>query len=168
MTKPEFSRPMDIRQADGRPLHLSADEGERAALSKRFGLIAISRLEAELTLSVTGSTVEAKGRLAADIVQSCAVSGDDLAASIAEPIRFRFVPEMPIDEEEIELGEEECDDIPFDGQTFDPGEAVAQSLGLAIDPYATGPNADQARRAAGIMEEDASGPFAALAALKKG
>ena len=53
------------------------------------------------------------------------------------------------------------------GTAFDLGEAVAQSFGLAIDPYAAGPEADSVRREAGIVDEDApSGPFAALAALK--
>jgi hypothetical protein len=44
---------------------------------------------------------------------------------------------------------------------------VAQSLSLAVDPYAAGPNAEQARKDAGLGDEAASGPFAALAALKK-
>ena len=49
----------------------------------------------------------------------------------------------------------------------DLGEAVAQSFGLALDPYATGPDAETTRRDAGIVAESApSGPFAALAALK--
>ncbi len=50
---------------------------------------------------------------------------------------------------------------------FDLGEAVAQSLALAIDPYAVGPSAEQARKDAGLGDEAASGPFAALAGLKK-
>ena len=50
---------------------------------------------------------------------------------------------------------------------IDPGEAVAQSLALAIDPFAEGPGAEEARRRAGILSESAAGPFAALAALKK-
>ena len=63
--------------------------------------------------------------------------------------------------------EGDLDEIPFEGHVFDLGEAVAQSLALAIDPYAVGPNAEQARKDAGIGDEAASGPFAALAALKK-
>ena len=167
MTAPEFSRPMDVRQVDDRPQHLVAGDAECAALAKRFGLVGIARLEADLRLAMHDDAVSANGRLRADIVQSCAVSGEDLPVSIDAPIRFRFVPETDVEAEEIELGEEECDDIPFDGQAFDLGEAVAQSLALAIDPYATGPGAEQARKAAGILGEDASGPFAALAVLRK-
>ena len=49
---------------------------------------------------------------------------------------------------------------------LDLGEAIAQSLALAVDPFATGPGAEQARKEAGLMDEGAAGPFAALAALK--
>jgi hypothetical protein len=95
------------------------------------------------------------------------VSGDDLAVTIDEPLVLRFVPEKKVTETEIELEERELDEIPYSGTAFDLGEAVAQSLALAIDPYAVGPNAEQARQEAGLSEEAASGPFAALAALKK-
>ena len=43
--------------------------------------------------------------------------------------------------------------------------AVAQSLALAIDPFLTGPEADEARRTAGIGTPEEQGPFAALKGL---
>jgi uncharacterized metal-binding protein YceD (DUF177 family) len=104
--------------------------------------------------------------LSAEIVQTCAVSGDDLPATIAEAISLRFVPETAVEEEEVELEEEDLDEIPYAGTAFDLGEAVAQSLALAIDPYATGPDAERVRQEKGLAGEAASGPFAALAALK--
>ena len=70
-------------------------------------------------------------------------------------------------EAEIELGADDLDEIEYSGTQFDLGEAVAQSLALAIDPFAVGPGAEEARQRAGIVGEEASGPFAALAALKK-
>ena len=94
--------------------------------------------------------------------------------TIDEPIDLRFVEEgrlsLPDDENaEIELEADDCDEIEYAGEMFDLGEAVAQTLGLAIDPYAEGPNADAARKAAGIVAEgEQEGPLAAmLAALKK-
>ena len=87
--------------------------------------------------------------------------------TIDEPLELRFVPAREIAEEEIELEEEELDEIPFSGHVFDLGEAVAQSLALAIDPYAVGPEAECVRKEKGLSGEGASGPFAALAALKK-
>ena len=71
-------------------------------------------------------------------------------------------------EEELELEATDLDEIPFDDHTFDLGEAVAQSLALAIDPYPVGPNAERVRKETGLLDEGAAGPFAALAALKKG
>ena len=51
------------------------------------------------------------------------------------------------------------------------GEAIAQTLALAIDPYREGPDADEARKKAGIVSDEdhaPSGPLAeALAGLKK-
>lgn len=169
MTEPEFSRRIDLRQVDGRTVELSAGEAERAALATRFGLVRIDSLDAEVTLDREGPNVAAQGRLRAAIVQSCAVSAEDLPVSIDEPLSFRFVPasadHRPDEEVELEAGE--LDEIEFTGTGFDLGEAVAQSLALAIDPFAIGPKAEEARRAAGIGDEQASGPFAALAALKK-
>jgi uncharacterized metal-binding protein YceD (DUF177 family) len=168
MSAPEFSRELDLRSLPPGLVTLTATPEECLALARRFDLVAIRSLEASLTLAADGDAVTATGRLDAAIVQSCAVSGEDLPVTIAEPVALRFVPERPIAEEEIELAEDELDDIPFSGTTFDLGEAIAQSLALAIDPYATGPAAERARQEAALSTPEASGPFAALAALKKG
>ena len=167
MNAPEFSRMVDRRKLNEERVSLAGDEAERAALAERFGLVAIHRLEASVSLAADGDAVVADGTLSADIVQSCAVTGDDLPVTISEPLHLRFVPEAPVEQEEIELREEELDEIPFAGHQFDLGEAVAQSLALAIDPYATGPDANRVRQEKGLGDEAASGPFAALAALKK-
>jgi len=171
--RPEFSRPFDIRGITPAPVSLSADEAERAALAERFGLTAIGKLAATLSLEAEGDEIAAKGTLCAEWVQSCAVSGDDLPMSIEEQITLRFVPmarlEASEEDEEIELEEDELDEIGYEGTSFDLGEAVAQSLSLAIDPYAVGPQADEARRRHGLVEEgEPSGPLAeALKGLKR-
>ncbi len=163
----EFSRPVECARMGDGTRHLVADENERAALATRFGLVSVGRLEADITLDAEGETVTATGTLRADFVQSCAVSGDDLPVSVAEPLTFRFVPAGTYrPDEEVELDAEDCDEIEYAGGTFDLGEAIAQSLALAIDPYATGPTAEQARQKAGLLGEEQAGPFAALAALK--
>ena len=168
MNAPEFSRPVDIRGITAQPVRIEADEAERKALARRFEIVAIRRLEAVVELEANGAEIAATGALEADVVQSCAVSGDDLPVAIREPLTLRFVPEREVTEEEIELKAEELDEIPYNGTVFDLGEAVAQSLALAIDPYATGPDADRVRKEKGLSDQATSGPFAALAALKKG
>ena len=172
MSPPEFSRSINLKAIPNNAVELEANAQERAALAHRFGVVGIERLVATVDLDPRGPEVIASGEFAADIVQSCAISGEEFSHTISEPIAFRFVPTgVEPDEEdlEIELEAEELDEIDYTGGAFDLGEAVAQSLGLAIDPYAEGPNADAARKEAGISSDEApSGPLAeALAALKK-
>lgn len=165
----EFCRMVDLRELGNAPHELAATPEECAALAERFALVAISKLEATITLEPEGAAVRASGRLGADVVQSCAVSGEDLPVTIDEPVSFRFVPERAAGapDEEIELDADALDEIEFSGPSFDLGEALAQSLVLALDPFAVGPGAEEARRKAGIVAPSAAGPFAALAALKQ-
>ena len=169
MPEPEFSRLIDIRKIDGRELELTATPAECAALATRFLLVSIGNLVARVSLARDGEVVVVTGRLLADIVQSCAISAEDLPVRIDEPLSLRFLSEnavvAPVSEEE-ELSADACDEIPFEGDRLDLGEAVAQSLALAIDPFATGPDAERVRRERGLLDEGLSGPFAALAALK--
>lgn len=163
----EFSRPYDTRGLPAGPVSLVATAEECAALARRFEVVSISGFEAVVDMIADGRAVDASGRFTARLVQSCAVSGEDVAVALDEPVKLRFVPpgapHRP--DEELELDAGECDEIELDGTHFDIGEALAQSLALAIDPFLTGPNADEARRKAGIVDAGASGPFAALKGL---
>lgn len=156
------------------PVVIQASPEECAALAKRFGLGAVQSLRAEVTLDQKARAIRATGRLKAQIMQPCAISAEDFPVSIDEAVDLRFVEDSgrPMTEDEaleIELEADDCDEIAFTGEMFDLGEAVAQTLGLAIDPYAEGPNADAARSAAGIVAEgEQDGPLAALlAGLKR-
>jgi uncharacterized metal-binding protein YceD (DUF177 family) len=151
---------------------IEASAEERAALAARFGLGAVESLRAEVTLDQKPRAIRATGRLRAAIMQPCAISAEDFPVTIDEAVDLRFVEEnqRPVaPDEELELEADDCDEIAFSGDMFDLGEAVAQTLGLAIDPYAEGPNADAARAAAGIVREgEQLGPLAdLLAGLKK-
>lgn len=165
----EFSRICDRRTLPAEPLVLTATPAECAALAARFSLVAVRHLTATITLEADGNKVLASGTIDAAIVQSCAVSGEDLPADIAAPVALRFVPasDSPPAHEEVELSADQLDDVEMDGTQFDLGEALAQELALAVDPYAEGPGAAAARQKAGIVNEGESGPFAGLAALKK-
>ena len=178
LPRPEFSREISLRQIVGHPLDLEASEAERAALARRFSISAVESLTARVSLDRHGERVAVEGALQADIVQPCAVSGEDFPVHIEEEIALRFVPEGSIhpsleegEEIEIELEQDDLDEIEYAGDSFDVGEAIAQTLALAIDPYAEGPDADATREKAGIKSDDApSGPLAEAlgAALKKG
>ncbi|MFM7349410.1 MAG: YceD family protein [Erythrobacter sp.] len=169
---PELSRMVKARPLPAGPVVIEANAGERAALAARFGLGAVEALRAEIALEPRPRAIRATGRLTAQVMQPCAVSGEDFPVTIDEPVDLRFVEENQrpaAQEEEIELEADDCDEIEFSGEMFDLGEAVAQTLGLAIDPYAEGPEADAARAAAGIVPEgEQLGPLAdLLAGLKK-
>lgn len=170
MTDSEFSRPVRARHLPPEPLTLEATEAERRALAGRFGVVAVDRLHANIALSAEKGAILANGTLAADLVQTCAVSGEDFPVHIKEPVTLRFVaPVARAAEEDLELPSDEADEIEFTGDTFDLGEAIAQTLALAIDPYACGPAAEAARAEAGLAGDDQPrGPLAdLLAALKK-
>lgn len=166
---PEYSYIVDLRQISDAPVLLEPDADARRRLAGRFGISAIEAARAQVKLTADGPVVRADGRLTAAIIQACAISGEDFPVRIDEPLHLRFVPETQITaepDEEIELSADDCDEIPYTGLTFDLGEAVAQSLALAIDPFAEGPLADKARAEHNLAGDDASGPFAALAALR--
>ncbi len=164
---PELSRIVDVSRIGSGLRAIEATGQECAALALRFALVSVESLKAEVALETIGPVITAVGRLRARIVQTCAVSGDPFPVGIDVPLAFRFVPARKrAPDEEVELDVEDCDEIEFTGNSFDLGEEVAQSLALAIDPFAVGPQADKVRKEAGFLDEGAAGPFAALAALK--
>ncbi len=164
----ELPRPIKLKALPADPVVIEADATERAALAARFGLAGIDALHAEVALEARGSAIRATGTLRAAIRQSCAISGEDFPAQIEEAIDLKFVEHGALDPAvdeyagiEVELDAEDCDEIEYGGDAFDLGEAVAQTLGLAIDPYAEGPGADAARKRAGIVAEgEQDGPLA--------
>jgi uncharacterized metal-binding protein YceD (DUF177 family) len=170
----EFSRlyRLDTLSADPRPVGIEADAAECEALARRFGLVGIRRLAAEAELARRGDVVAASGTLRAEVTQSCVATAEPVEAAIEEPFRveFRPVPAGGRAEEEVELGEGELDVIFHEGAAVDLGEAVAQTLLLALDPYPRSPAAEAALRDAGVKSEEEaraeSSPFAALKALK--
>jgi uncharacterized metal-binding protein YceD (DUF177 family) len=170
MTAPEFSRPVrvDAIGEDPRKLSVQAEEVERINLARRFGLVAIDRLAAELTLCRKGKDVAMAAMLSARVVQACVASGEPLEAAIEVPfdLIFRPQPDTAGHEEEIELGEEELDVIFYDKASIDVGEAVAESLLLNLDPYPRAPGAAEALEQAGVKSEEEAGPFGALAGLR--
>ncbi len=167
---PEFSRAVgiDTLQAAPREIAIEADEQERAALARRFGLITVDSLSAEVELSRDGGTAAARGTLSAAVTQSCVATAEPVPAILEESfeITFRPLPDAAMGEEEVELGEDELDVIFYEGGTIDIGETVAETLFLSLDPYPRAPQAEEALRAAGVISEDDARPAGALAGLK--
>jgi len=171
---PEFSRPVRIDTLGQAPRHveIEAGEAERAALAERFGLVSIDSLSASADVSRNGESVTARGSLKGAVVQSCVASGEPVPETVAEDfeIHFRRPPEAGSAEDEIELGEAELDVVFYEGGAVDLGEAVAESLSLALNPYPRSPAAEAALKEAGVKSEEEaradSSPFAVLKGLK--
>ena len=167
---PEFSRTVriDTLGASPRQLSIGANAEERAALAERFGLVELGRLSAEAVLTRNGEDVRAVGTLSGSVTQSCVATGQPVPADIEEDfdIIFRPQPAPTGSEEEIELGESEMDVVFYDGGSVDLGEAVAETLSLALDPYPRSAEADAALRQAGVKREEEVEPAGPLAGLK--
>lgn len=169
-TEPEFSHKVALSEIGGKTVtrSLVADDNQRAALAKRFDLIALDSLSAEVSFHSDDQGILVTGALSAALTQACVASGAPVPAELKESFAVRFIAEPHYDADaEIELATDECDLLFHDGRAIDLGETVAQTLGLAIDPFPRSPNADSLLKAAGIKDETEVGPFAALAALRK-
>jgi uncharacterized metal-binding protein YceD (DUF177 family) len=162
---PEFSRPVRAHEVGrtARIHQLTADDAERQALARRFGLIALERLTAGLSLQARDGHIALEGELQASGAQACVASGEPVPFTLAEPIRLKLVP-ASAPGTDLELAAEDLDLEPLEDDIIDLGEFAAQALGLALDPYprSTTP-------VPGLLTEDqaraAASPFAALKGL---
>jgi hypothetical protein len=162
---PEFSRPVPLDQIAERErfTEITASEAERQALARRFGLLGIDRLEARVRLKRSGVFYQLKADWAADVVQSCVVTLEPVANHLEEQMVVRYGPsdqdaEMDLDPE-VEAPE------PLEGGAIDMGEAVAQALSLALDPY---PRKPEAKIEIPGEKDEETGPFASLSRLRRG
>jgi uncharacterized metal-binding protein YceD (DUF177 family) len=134
-----------------------ATADECAAIAARMGIPAIQSLECRFILSVEAdaASIHAEGSLHAQVTRICVVSGEDFETPVEDEFAIRFVPSgHERDDPDPDLP----DEVPYEGDTIDLGEAAIEQLALALDPYprmegATMPDLDD--------EEDAS-PFSVL------
>ncbi|MCH4091814.1 YceD family protein [Acetobacter sp.] len=181
----EFPRPVLVRTLRGastdspREISVTATEAECARIAQRLGLPDVASLSCRYELfPQTGHTVQATGSMTARLSQLCVLTLEVFEDVIAERFVIRFVPASDHDGSFDENGElDEIDDVPYDGDVVDLGEAAVEQLSLILDPYPRRPGV--ARPAAILTEEEISrqeveeeveerpNPFAALAKLKR-
>jgi uncharacterized metal-binding protein YceD (DUF177 family) len=173
----EFSRPVQVDRIgrEGLTLDLEAGADERAALARRFGLLSLASLTARCRLRpVAGGMIELTGTLTADLEQECVVTLEPVPAHIEESFDTRYALDLARFRaaEAEELIDMEAEDPPeaIDAGTIDLGEAVAQQLAVALDPFPRAPGVvfsggDTAE--AGVDEEQKPSPFAKLKQLKR-
>jgi len=139
--RPEFSRRVELARVGAleSTYPISAEPGERAALARRFELLSLDRLEAEIRLKrVGGGMIRLTGHFSADVAQSCVVSLDPVASALEQDFTVLYGATEP-DKSVIMVDLESDAAEPFDGDAIDIGEAVAQQLALALDPYPRAP-----------------------------
>ena len=165
-TAPEFSRLVPLHQLTGRPFRqrIEATPEEREKLSRRFELVALARLAADVELRrQSAERVLLQAQFEAEFEQTCTVTLEPVPGGVSE--RFSLIYGPPADETpELQLGVDEPDFEPLDGDAIDIGEAVAQELSLALPVFPRHPDA--------MLEDVATaepleGPFAALARLRE-
>jgi len=174
--RPELSRPIAVDAVGERPLirELSADAEERAALAARFGLLSLDRFEARLELRLERglSAIRVRGRFEADLVQACVVSLEPVPARLVETVDLLY----SLGSREEPRGGELLVDVDQDDPPeiigpggLDLGEALAQQLAIALDPYprAEGADLEALDRPAAAGSEPDEGPFAVLKQLRR-
>lgn len=154
---PEFSRPLAVgRIHGGLEIAVTASAQECAALAARLELPDIAALSCHFTLRPAGAkSFAARGELRASLTQICVVSGEPLAVALAERFDLVFVPEG---EESEDFDLDAPDEFPYTNDQLDLGEACAEQLALALDPF---PRKEGAELPS-IATDDSANPFAAL------
>lgn len=175
--QPEFSRLVALEAIGEEETveQIEAGAAERSALAARFDLLAMDRLAATLRLvrAKGGDLVRVTGQFQAEVTQSCVVSLAPVSSRLEESFALLYSARG----EAAPAGDEifvdpDLDDppepVPPGG--IDLGEAVAEQVALALDPYprAAGIELDRDRWDGGPGDrQDKPNPFAVLASLKK-
>ena len=164
----EFHRPLDVFRlpADGASRKIAAKAEERAALAKRFGLLTLDRLEAEVAVEpVPGGFYRLTATLQAEVAQECVVTLEPVPQRIDET--FTLLYGKAEDAETVLLDSDSDPVEPLDGGIIDLGEAVAQQLSLVLDPFPRAPGVPAEIAPISVEPPEPESPFAVLAKLRK-
>ena len=165
---PEFSRPIDVIRlpAGGGHYEIAASAEERAALAKRFNLLGLDRLTATIEIErLPGGFYRLTAALDAAPIQACAVTAEPVAQQIAETFSLLYGP-VEDDADIILDGAAETVEA-LERNMIDLGEAVAQQLSLALDPFPLSAEAAAQNQTTSAGETGRPSPFAALAQWRK-
>lgn len=155
---PEFHRPVSLDRISphGLDITVEANPAECSALALRMNLPALLALSCEFHLiREAQGIIPARGVLRARVTQTCVVSLEDFDASVEETFQVCFVPSGL---ESDDIDPESDDEIPFEGNLIDLGEAAAEQLGLALDPYPRMPGIEMPQ----VEDQADPNPFDAL------
>jgi uncharacterized metal-binding protein YceD (DUF177 family) len=160
---PELYRPIAIERIGpaGLDVTVESSAAECAALALRMNLPAVLALTCSFHVErETGGTLLVYGHLVARVVQTCVVSLEDFTSTVEEQFAVRGVPDGA---ESDDADPETLDEIPYVDGTLDLGEAAAEQLALALDPYPRAPGAVLPD----MPDESQALPFNTLASLRR-
>jgi uncharacterized metal-binding protein YceD (DUF177 family) len=163
---PEFSRLVPLAQLSTRPFRqrIEATAEERERLSRRFDLLSLDRLVAEVELRRQSSeAILLDAEFSAEFEQCCAITLEPVRGAVSDRFSLLYGPASE-EEQEITLTSDEPAFEPLDGNSIDIGEAVAQELSLALPVF---PRDPEARIDEAAIAEPLEGPFATLARMRK-
>lgn len=169
----EFSRPVLFERLghDERFYEIEASTDECRALAERYGILDVKALRASIRLKRAGSHARLEGHLEAEVVQACVVTLDPVPEHVDEAFELTYTQdadgEAPELNEIVVEMEGEDPPEPIDNGIIDIGEATAEHLALALNPFPRVPGAVFTAAGGGTEQEEKASPFAALAALKK-
>jgi uncharacterized metal-binding protein YceD (DUF177 family) len=174
---PEFSRRVPLARIGADPYRqcIGASEEERIALARRFDLVSLDRLEADVELiprKIPGGErmILLRANFEAVFEQSCIITLDPIAGVLAERFELLYGPPEAEETAASLIGEDVAFE-PLDGDAIDIGEAVAQEFSLALPPFPRSSDApsDDAKLETAVEPEPASAtafsPFAGLLRL---
>lgn len=164
---PELARPVVIERIGplGLEVEVVATAAECDALAARLHLPAVLGLTCRFRLSrCPPHRIMADGSLIARVIQTCVVSLEDFESTVAETFSVCFVPEGS---ETEELSPDEPDEIPYHGASIDLGEAAAEQLALALDPYPRKPECNPDAVLPEGIDRPGSHPFGALVRMHR-
>ncbi len=166
-----------------RMVAIEAGKAEREALTRRFGLLEISCLRAEMSLCREGRSVHVEGTVEADVVQSCIDTSAPVSEHVCESFESWYAdPEETLSfararqEHERRTGQadtpvldEREDPEPLMDGVIDLGELAAQYLSLGLNPYPRAVEPDEGRAEVLVPSEPSAlrkSPFRALEGWK--
>ncbi len=163
-----FDIPLDRIDADGPTVDIAYAAEARQGLADRLDVTAINAVTADLTLRLVGAGVEVSGRVIADIVQPCVVTGADVRQAVAERVRLLLLPADDLARAGVDLDpDDDWDSEPLTGSGVRLADYIEEAVVLGLDPYPRAPDAVWEPPGESPADGDATdGPFAKLAALK--
>ena len=160
---------------DGESGEVIATAAESQAIAKLLDLVRLDGLSLNYRFKLGGGgRLHLSGRLKADLTQTCVVTLDPLDTKIDVPVEIEFWPEALL--EAPKDGDDAASVVGLDapepivGGRIDLGRVAYEALATSLDPYPKreGVSFDWPQEEAEKAQDAKTGPFAALATLKRG